>query len=144
MDNSEFLKTFLSLIKVYDQYGGIFRYNEAFANELEKEVQERMQAKTGTDKKDMRKAIKVELREKVITTALVKRADRKRYKELITSIGHDYALGTNMYPDTINKALTALNAFQSPNWAPRRGQPNRREGHTFLQEGGGGDDTPVL
>jgi len=40
MDNSEFLKTFLSLIKVYEQYERTFGYNKAFANELEGKVKD--------------------------------------------------------------------------------------------------------
>ena len=86
-------------------------------------MKDRMKVKTGAKESDLRKAIKVELRKKVIATALVKRSDHKRYEGLITSLGQDYALGTNKYPDTIDKALTVLNAFQNPTWTPSRNQP---------------------
>ena len=82
-----------------------------------------MKVKTGAKESDLRKAIKVELRKKVIATALVKRSDHKRYEGLITSLGQDYALGTNKYPDTIDKALTVLNASQNPTWTPSWNQP---------------------
>ena len=68
---------------------------------------------------------------------IISGADRKRYGQLKLDLANDYLLGTDQYPDTLEKAVNLLSNYRGAQVAIPRGQI-RHDGVAFLQHGGQG------
>ncbi len=77
--------------------------------------------------------------EQVKAALLISGADRRKFGRLKDELANNYLLGTDQYPDTLEKAGRILSNYQSTNVnAPFfRGNPNDT-GVAFLQRGGRG------
>ena len=87
------------------------------------------------------------LKEEIVAMAVLKRADRKRYGSLQTSLKNSYLLGKNDYPTNIPDVLKVLNNYKCE-WTPETlrtpgtsQQPAARSGgrssYSFLQSTAG-------
>ena len=73
--------------------------------------------------------------EQVKAAMLISGADRRKFEKLKNELANNYLLGTDQYPDTLEKAGRILSNYQSTNIsAPFRGNPNDT-GVAFLQRG---------
>jgi hypothetical protein len=69
---------------------------------------------------------------------LISGADRRKYGRLKDDLANNYLLGSDQYPDTLEKAARILSNYQSTRInVPYRASPND-EGVAFLQRGGRG------
>ncbi len=76
--------------------------------------------------------------EQVKATLLISRANRQQYGRLKDELANDYLLGSDHYPDTLEKAARILANYQNTRAsAPYRASGNET-GVAFLQRGGGG------
>jgi len=57
------------------------------------------------------------LKEEIVAMAVLKRADRKRYRNLQTGLNNSYLLGKNDYPTNIPDILKVLNNYKCK-WTP--------------------------
>ncbi len=76
--------------------------------------------------------------EQVKAALLISGADRREFGKLKDKLANNYLLGTDQYPDTLEKAGRILSNYQSTDVSARyRGSPNDT-GVAFLQRGGRG------
>jgi hypothetical protein len=76
--------------------------------------------------------------EQVKAALLISGADQRKFGKLKDQLANNYLLGTDQYPDTLEKAGRILSNYQSTNInAPYRGNPYDT-GVAFLQRGGRG------
>lgn len=106
---AEYVKSWTSLVKVYEASGGTYGYSEAFAKELQELVDD---DESSRSKEESTAYHKRNLRERMIAMGLIKRADPKRYRALQIDLRNDFALGTSKYPSTIQGAIKILNTFR--------------------------------
>ena len=53
------------------------------------------------------------MKQKVIATAMIKRANRTRYADVIANMRREYSCGLNTYPTTIEQARNILNKYEA-------------------------------
>ena len=63
-------------------------------------------------KNDMKAQVKRELKDAILSMALVKRADKKQFGGLQTSLKNSFLLGNNEYPTTVGDVLKVLNNYE--------------------------------
>jgi len=142
-------------LKVYEKHGGDFLWGNAQDTELVDRVTsakvrytvvndnaDGTLAEMPADQVKEHTAIaKKALKEEIIAMAVLKRADRKRYGNLQTSLKNSYLLGKNDYPTNIPDVLKVLNNYKCE-WTPGTSQqPAARSGgrssYSFLQSTAG-------
>ena len=91
-----------------EHYGGeFFESKRLIKHETDKAAK---QSKTLSDKE-----ARIVVRNKLLAVGLIKSASRKRYGGLIKTIREQFALGSENYPDTLEKAFTLLNTYERLN-----------------------------
>ena len=60
-----------------------------------------------------RRAAEEETSESVKAALLISGADKRRYGKLKDELANNYLLGTNQYPDTLDKAVRILSNYQT-------------------------------
>ena len=85
-----------------------------------------------------RRAAEEEANESVKAALLISGADKRRYGKLKDELANNYLLGTNQYPDTLDKAVCILSNYQTTksNMPFRGSRPE--SGLAFIQRGGRG------
>ena len=86
---------------------------------------------------EQKSILKKEMKEYILSMAVIKRADENRYGSLQKRLRNDYLLGNDRYPTTIAGTLKLLDNYKNPNpTANQNRQANRGEGNagaSFLQ-----------
>lgn len=138
MENSEYVKNLMALVKVYEQYCGPYGVHQC----EEKRIDERIAAELDEDgnpldeeAKRMRKKEEVRnFRNKAIAMQIIRGACKKRFSRLRYNLATDYGLRVDKYPNTIDDAVNALNVAESqlPLYMKKPRHPN---GFMFAQTG---------
>ena len=85
-----------------------------------------------------RRAGEEETSESVKAALLISGADKRRYGKLKDELANNYLLGTDQYPDTLDKAVRILSNYQTTKSnMPFRGN-GPESGLAFIQQGGRG------
>ncbi len=74
-----------------------------------------------------------EVAEAVKAALLISGADKRRYDRLKEQLANNYLLGTDQYPNTLEKATRTLGNYQVPKTTPLQDQRNEGGGLAFLQ-----------
>lgn len=140
MDNAEYVRVLLSLIKVYEQYCGAYgvhlKAEKSIDDDLAVLVDEDGDPIPDDEKHKKRQEQIRMFREKTIAMQIIRGACPKRYSSLRKNLATDFGLRTNKYPKTINDVVNALNVAEkqlSPPYQKIR-NPN---GFIFAQNGNG-------
>ena len=82
-------------------------------------------------------AAEEEVADAVKAALLISGADKQRYGRLKEKHANNYLLGTDQYPDMLEKASRILGNYQVAKGPPFGDQRNTNEGggHAFLQQG---------
>lgn len=141
VDNAEYVKNLMSLIKVYEQYCGPYGVHIVEINRIETVLSqardEAGDALTDRVKAVRRKAAIRAFREKAVAMQIIEGACSKRYSAFKRTLTLHYGVDNNLYPETIDKAINALNVAESE--LPNHYRKGRREdGLTFAQVEDGG------
>ena len=130
--NEDFLKTTMKELKIYEKHNGCnFLWGKLQDETLEEKIKHAKSKLLLSDDelKHLKIITKRELKEEIVSMAVLKRADKKRYGNLQTSLKNSYLLGTNNYPSTIPGVLKVLNNYQ-PQWESQTTeQPENRSGN---------------
>ena len=154
--NEDFLKTVAKEIKVYEKHGGHFLWGPAQEDQLaeriaiEKEKYKRINAKEmdAATENETEAVEKRKLKERIVTMAVLKRTDKKRFGNLQIGLKNKYLLGQDEYPKTTGDLLKVLNHYK-PEWSQAAAAAGTNAttttsrpstptpGTSFLQAGGG-------
>lgn len=116
MENGDYVNCLLVLVQDYEQYCGTFGIHLKMLEEIEKKVDE-ARDKNGDplsdeEKLNMKNDAIQKNRERAIAMLVIRGADQRRYGSLRKKLAMDYALKYDLYPDTVDGALTALNVYE--------------------------------
>ncbi len=130
----EYGQNFRSLWDTVEAFGGLLGIHKGLMDSILETVVgiggTVMTTQIKTAEEQSRKAVKAAL--------LISRADRCRYGNLKDQLADNYLLGTNKYPNTLDKALRILGNYQTTRVAGGfKANPNDT-GVAFLQQGGRG------
>jgi hypothetical protein len=157
--NEEFVKLLMKEMKVYEKHGGDFLWGEKQKNDLEKglvEAKTQYQQRHSVDmpeeeSKEQVRLIKKKLREEIMATAILKRADKKRYGNLLIHIKNNYLMGNNLYPTTVADVLRVLDNYEKewpggakPSNKDERPAPVQRKAGTAFTLVGAGDSKVIF
>jgi len=117
LENAEYVKSLLALVKVYEQYCGPYgvhlkeekRIDDHLATAVDEDGDP---LDIATKKERKTEAIRV-FREKAIAMQIIRGACVRRYSSLRKNLATDYGLKLNKYPETIDGAVNALNVAES-------------------------------
>mmetsp|Transcript_14525 Transcript_14525/g.27333 ORF Transcript_14525/g.27333 Transcript_14525/m.27333 type:complete len:382 (-) Transcript_14525:219-1364(-) len=117
MDNADYVKDLLALIKVYEQYCGPYGVHVVEFKRIITQVAEAVDEQGNPFDDDIQSAAKTamikETREKAIALQIIRGACKKRYSNLKKNLATDYGLKIDKYPSTIDGAVNALNVAES-------------------------------
>ena len=82
---------------------------------------------------DERHEAEEEVTEAVKAALLISGADKRRYGRLKEQLANNYLLGTDQYPNTLEKASRILGNYQVPKTTPFQDRRNKGGGLAFLQ-----------
>ena len=146
--NEDFIKLVSKELKIYEKHGGDFLWGTTQIEKLssihEKEkkefVKENGREMSEDEAKDAKRVARKKLKEEILAIAVLKRADKKRYGNLLIHLSNSYLLGNDDYPTTVGKVLEVLNNYEKE-WtgAPQNPTNTRSERATavsFLQTEG--------
>ena len=126
-DNETFTRTFKSNVEVAEDLGGnIFKHPEFL--KYEKAIDQ-----AAIDARTPGAALKTEeqyyeiIREKSMAVGLVKRADQRRYKGMLTDIRDQYGYGHDVYPKTLAAAHNMIEDYTRSRRLNTRGNPKSRD-----------------
>ncbi len=75
-----------------------------------------------------RTTVEEEVADAVKAALLISGADKRRYGRLKEQLANNYFLGTDQYPDTLEKASRILGNYQVAKWPPFGDRRNTNEG----------------
>eukprot|EP00557_Chaetoceros_sp_GSL56_P003666 CAMPEP_0176493026 /NCGR_PEP_ID=MMETSP0200_2-20121128/9337_1 /TAXON_ID=947934 /ORGANISM="Chaetoceros sp., Strain GSL56" /LENGTH=381 /DNA_ID=CAMNT_0017890677 /DNA_START=1878 /DNA_END=3023 /DNA_ORIENTATION=- len=117
MDNADYVKDLMALIKVYEQYCGPYGVHVIEFKRIISQVAEAVDEQGNPFDDDVQSAAKTamikETREKAIALQIIRGACKKRYSGLRKNLATDYGLKIDKYPSTIDGAVNALNVAES-------------------------------
>ena len=121
MDNVDYFKTLMALIKTYKQYAGPFGCCINIVNHIEKIVaktvakaKEQGHPLTSDEVMVMKSMEEQKVWDLTVKHGLIKHADKRKYGELQASLTNRYTLGENRYPDTVEKAMSIMSSYKWP------------------------------
>lgn len=116
MENSDYVRNLLALVKVYEQYCGpygVHSREEKRIDEYLNSVRDENGAALDNEAKCIRKEEAVrKFREKAIAMQIIRGSCKKRYSGLRKNLATDFGLKINKYPETIDDAVNALNVAE--------------------------------
>jgi len=101
--NDDYYKEFIALVDVYEQYGGTFGHLSAYEDDIKSLV-----ATSSVTEAQARKKV----RERVLASSFLERADTQRYGSMKRDLANDYSLSIDKYPESIANALSVLNSWR--------------------------------
>eukprot|EP00557_Chaetoceros_sp_GSL56_P004583 CAMPEP_0176503500 /NCGR_PEP_ID=MMETSP0200_2-20121128/15397_1 /TAXON_ID=947934 /ORGANISM="Chaetoceros sp., Strain GSL56" /LENGTH=435 /DNA_ID=CAMNT_0017902797 /DNA_START=426 /DNA_END=1731 /DNA_ORIENTATION=- len=118
--NEEFVKLVAKELKVYEKHGGEFLWGMKQRKDVEtrlKDALEKYLDLNGVIMPDdmineQTRIIKKQLREEIAATAIIKRADKKRYGNLQIQMKNSYLMGNDMYPTSVADVLRILDNYE--------------------------------
>mmetsp|Transcript_13917 Transcript_13917/g.26209 ORF Transcript_13917/g.26209 Transcript_13917/m.26209 type:complete len:364 (-) Transcript_13917:260-1351(-) len=117
MDNADYVKNLMTLIKVYEQYCGPYGVHYMEIKKINDEVRAAVDDMGNPFSDDVKAAAKNvmirDFREAVIAMLIIRNACKRRYSSLKKNLVTDFGLKINKYPDTIDSAVNALNVAES-------------------------------
>jgi AAA ATPase containing von Willebrand factor type A (vWA) domain len=136
VDNADYVKNLMALIKVYEQYCGPYGVHlveiKRIEDKLETAVDEAGDPLSDRVKAVRKKALIRAFREKAIAMQIIEGACTKRYSAFKRTLSLHYGVENDLYPETVDKAINALNVAESE--LPNRYKKGKREdGYTFAQ-----------
>lgn len=138
MENADYVKGLIALVKVHEQYDGPFGVSTKHMREMDDRV-DNLTDDQGNPLGNVEKAkikekeIK-EIREKAIAMQIIRGACKKRYSQLKMDLANDYGLKIDKYPDTVEEATSALNVHEG-NLPNRQRKGRNQNGFSFAQDG---------
>eukprot|EP00557_Chaetoceros_sp_GSL56_P002970 CAMPEP_0176488714 /NCGR_PEP_ID=MMETSP0200_2-20121128/6868_1 /TAXON_ID=947934 /ORGANISM="Chaetoceros sp., Strain GSL56" /LENGTH=957 /DNA_ID=CAMNT_0017885739 /DNA_START=340 /DNA_END=3216 /DNA_ORIENTATION=- len=134
--NEEFIKTVTKELKVYEKHGGDFLWGTKQKDDLWTQVNESKEKYLDLNGMEMpdsmvceqTRLIKKKLRDEIIATAILKRADKKRYGNLQIQMKNSFLMGNNIYPSTVPDVLRILDNYEKE-W-PSNSKPQATENNT--------------
>jgi hypothetical protein len=144
--NEDFIKLLTKELKVYEKHGGEFLWGDKQQQDLKEKLDNilgkyfNLNNQTMPDEilLEQKRIIKKQLREEIITTAIIKRADKKRYGNLQIQMKNSYLMGNTVYPKSVADVLRILDNYEKE-W-PTGNKPTNAEG----KQEGNGKKTGVL
>lgn len=147
--NEEFVKLVSKELKVYEKHGGDFLWGKKQKKDLEERLKaslEKYLDLNGTIMADdmieeQTKMLKKQLHEEIIATAIIKRADKRRYGNLQIQMKNNFLMGNNMYPINVADVLRILDNYERE-WPMAKNsdikpEPNgKKTGVVFFQNNG--------
>lgn len=116
MDNAEYVKNLVALIKVFEQYSGTYGLYPKDLMEIDRQVEAATNENGGALAAPEKTKLKAEMirsaREKAVATQIIAGADKKRYASLRRTLATMFGLKDNKYPVTIDGAINALNIHE--------------------------------
>lgn len=117
--NEDFVKLLIKELKVYEKHGGDFLWGEAQKIRMEKDladVMEKYKAEYKDDmpdeqQKEQSRIIRKKLREEIMAIAILKRADKRRFGNLLIHMKNNYLMGNDLYPSSVADVLRVLDHF---------------------------------
>jgi hypothetical protein len=107
----EYGRNFRSLWDTVEAFGGSLGIHKGLVDGLLKEPGQVTNPTNITA--DKRKAAEEEANELVKAVLLISGAEKRRYGKLKDELANNYLLGTDQYPDTLDKALRILGNYQT-------------------------------
>jgi hypothetical protein len=113
MENSEYVKNLLALIKVYEQYCGPYGLHHMEDKHIDRKIASEVDAfgvPLSEDAKQERRAEELKSScEKAIAMQIIRGACKRRYSGLRKNLATDYGLKIDKYPSTIDDTVNMLN-----------------------------------
>jgi hypothetical protein len=131
--NAKHLQNFKTMVEVIEHFGGnIFRDDALIAIEKEKDIKAGSIPLLG--EKELQVHYQKKVRDKMMGTAFLKRANGKRYDPFLLSIRDQFAFGINVYPTSLTAAYELLENYTSS----RRHSRNDTRGRGYSGRGRSG------
>ena len=142
--NEDFLKMCQKELKIYEKHGGDFLWGTAQKEALVELIDEQKKQFKKENSRDMtdsevdeaRKLAKGVLKDEIVSMAVLKRADKKRYGNLQIGLKNSFLLGKNEYPTTPSNVLNLLNNYV-PEWTGQCTPAVAGTGRSVTNGGGG-------
>lgn len=117
MENADYVKNLMALIKVYEQYCGPYGVHYMEIKRIEEHVSTAVDGNGNLFDDEMKSILKGnmvrEIRERTIAMQIIRGACKRRYSSLRKNLATDFGLKIDKYPDTIDGAVNALNVAES-------------------------------
>lgn len=140
MENADYLKSLLTLVKVYEQYCGPYGLHSEASRRIEESligrVDEQGHALNDDAKSILREEARREIRDRAVATLIIRGACNRRYASLRKHLMTEYGLKTNKYPVTVDDAMMALNNAESQLPSKIRRGRGGNSGLSFAQTDG--------
>lgn len=132
--NEDFVKLLVKELKVYEKHGGDFLWGDTQKNELKQVIEDHEtdykkthgSELTQEERDKQVRLTKKKLREEIMATAILKRADKRRYGNLLIHMKNNFLMGNNLYPSTVADVLRILDNYEKE-W-PGGAKPNNGSG----------------
>ena len=119
--NEDFIKVMIKETKVFEKHGGDFLWGKHQDTRLKQMLAETTVAfklangkeMTDDEKEEAKKKLRSALKQEILSMAIIKRADKRRFGTLQTELKNAYLLGHENYPVTIPGVLKVLNNYEA-------------------------------
>ena len=117
MENADYLKGLLALVKVFEQHCGVYGVYSKELIEIYSETEAARDENGAPFSDEVKMQVRKEMirksRDKAIAIQLLRGACKKRYTYLRKNLAVDYGLKVDKYPNTIDEAINALNVQET-------------------------------
>lgn len=144
--NEDFIKSMTREMKVFKKHGGKALWGADIEEELEDQLEEVRRAyvkennatMSSDEEKEAIKILEKEYEERILSMAILKRADKRRFGNLLIKLHNDFLLGNDEYPETIGQTLKLMDNYKAE-WTGSKPKPNQtpqaKPQVSFLQAG---------
>ena len=129
----EYTRNFKSLWDTVEAFGGSPGLQQGLVEGLLR-APGRVRDLNNISDQEQQEAIE-EVAEAVKAALLISGADKRRYGRLKEQLANNYLLGTDQYPNMLEKATRILGNYQVPKTTPLQDRCNKEGGLAFLQRG---------
>lgn len=118
--NEDFVKLLSKELKVYEKHGGDFLWGQKQKSDLESLLEYKKEQYLDLNGLPMPdeviqeqfRIIKKRLQEEIVATAIMKRADKKRYGNLQIQMKNNFLMGNDMYPTSVADVIRILDNYE--------------------------------
>ena len=106
--NAQHVNNLQDMVDIIEYHGGSVTEDKALF-----EHEKKLETNLLTREKSSEETLKQRARDKMLSVALTRRADRGRYSKLMTDLKDQYTLESHVYPDDVASAHNMLGNYSS-------------------------------
>ena len=129
----EYLRNFKSLWDTVEAFGGSPGLQQGLVEGLLRAL-ERVNDPNNITEQEQQDVVD-EVAEAVKAALLISGADKRRYRKLKEQLANNYLLGTDQYPNMLEKATRIIGNYQVPKGTPFEDQQGEGGGLAIIQQG---------